>query len=323
MQNILIVFAIAGTFCWEVSAYFVTVDDFKPSELANLTLQQQHELMLQKLATKEQSVLASAFYYEILSMNVGNYYFAFAQDETTARGNNAIVKATFECLKQLPIQDRVDQLLLNISNNGAAYAKTFGNVSFAFSLMCSDLDSSLANETRYTTLRDKLKKKLYALPNEVYHYSIAKSTQDEINGLHDIVSEPAMKVFLAHHTWIHITDSQDTALKEIKTAVLKLAEAPDKLVQVQKLYNQSIKEIIPQMMLPNLKIDEPWTGHVYFSNFQPILAKNLWNKIIENIPDWTDYFECDPSDEDSTDSNASAKHGKKQRCGKVEVKPSK
>lgn len=325
MESISILFVIIGIFCIRTSAYWVTVDDFSQSELANRTLQQEHVLMLQKLATKEESVLASAFYYEILSMNIGNYFFAFAQDEHTARGNNAIVKATFECLKKLVIQDRADKLLLDVSKNGAEYAKTFGNVSFAFSLMCADLDSSLANETQYTTLRDKFKKKRYSLPNEVYHYGIAKSTKNEIDAVRELFSEPAMKVLLAHHTWVHIADSQDSRSKEIKNAVLELAKVPDKLPEVQKLYERSIDELISQMMLPNTKIDEPWTGHVYFSYLQPILTKNLWSKIIENIPDWTDYFECDPiNDKDKADTNsATSDQGRNQRCGKVQVKPGK
>lgn len=299
-----------------VSARWVTIEDFNPSELVNLTPQKEHELMLQKLTKKEDRFLVSAFNYEILANSIGNSFFQL-QDTNTIRENNAIIRAMFEMAKNLLIQYRVWRLLYNVSFNGAKYVHTFNSFSLAFSLVCGDIDHSLKNETLYTTLRDEYKKQSYSPPNKIYHYGIAKSLKDEIGAVEELLNEPKMKHIAAHMAWVWIMDSQNYTIKDIKNSIMSLAKVPDKFEEVQKIYERSIDEVIPLIKRLDISIFAPDAKSLYFDYLQFNLTKKIWSRIMEEIPDWTDYFECDTTDgDDGPDSSPIRGSG---RCRKTQV----
>lgn len=320
MNVILTLFVIIGTISNSASARWVTIDDFSPSELANLTPEKEHELMLQKLAKKEDRFLVSAFNYEILANSIGNSFFQFQQDKNTVRENNAIIKAMFEGAKKLLIQERIWRLLWTISVNGAEYVHTFNSFSVAFSLVCADIDFSLKNETLYTTFRDEFKKQSYLPPNKIYHYGVSKSFKDEIKAVEELLNEPKMKHTAAHMAWVWIMDSYNSTIKDIKNSVLSLAKVPDKLDEVQKIYETSIDEVTPLIKHMDISVFAPDAKRLYFDYLQFNLTKRMWNKIMEEIPDWKDYFECDTSDGDDgrATSPAELKTGR-GRCGTAKV----
>lgn len=281
------------------SAVWVTIEDFNPSELVNLSPKNEHELMLQKLAQKEDGLLASAFYYEILANSIGNSFFQFQQDTNTIQENNAIIRAMIAGTNNLLMQYQVMALLMKtVSVNGVEYVHTFNSFSVAFSLVCGDIDYYLKNETFYTTLRDENKKQTYSPPNKIYHYGIAKSWKDELGAVEQLLNEPKIKHLYANLAWMWIMDSPNSALKDIVKSVRNLAKEPDKFEEVQNIYERSIDEVIPLMKRIDLSVALPGAKRHYFNYLLVNLTTNIWSRIMEEIPDWNDYFECDTTDGD-------------------------
>lgn len=318
MCSIWIIFVICGISYLRVSALWVTVEDFSRTELANLTSQQEHELMLQKLAKFEEGILTCSVYYEILSISIGNNFFGFIQDKDAARECSAIIRATFECFKNLLIQDRVEALLLKVSQDGASYVPLSGDLTLAFPLICSDMDFFLKNETLYITFRDRYKKETYLPPPKTYHYGIAKSGDDEIRAVEELLNDSKMKPLIAHLAWIWITYSDNSKLKDIKSTVEKLAKVPDLSKKVQNIYEKTIDEIIPQMKHVDSLVNIDGARKVYFSYLQPNLTDRLWTNIIRDIPDWIDYLECD-QDADSDPHQPYINQLKGRHCGRTHI----
>lgn len=292
---------------------WVTADDFSPSELANLTLQQEHELMLQKLATKKELIVARMIYREVLSVGFGYYFIGLSQNENTAQENNSIIRAMFECLTSLLIQDRVEELLLKIPLNGAQYARTYGNVSLAFSLICSDIDMVLKNETLYTTLRDKYRNESYSQPKHYYLNRIPKSSKEVITANEKLFLEPKMKQVVAHRSWISMKFSTNSKLTDIHNSIRKLAREQVKSEQVQKYYEQWIEEIIPMMRNTSMDTHGPSDRYWYSIYFPLNLIDRLWNSIIKNFDDWMDYLECRPTADEDFSADENTLHMRK-RC---------
>lgn len=289
-------FLIFATICSGVSADWVTVEDFSPSELANLTAEKEHKMMLQKLLKIDEAFLAASFHYEILSKSIGNDFFGFSQSENSNRNNNAIIKAMFECLKKLVIQDRVEELLVKVCLNGPRYVRTSGSFSVAFSLICSDIDFFLKNETLYTTLRDQYKKQNYSSPNKIYHYGIAKSSNDETKAAEELFNDPQMRPLMAHLAWIWIKYSYDSKLKDSTNSIINLAKAPDISEKVQHIYETLIIDTTPLIKhIDFYLLNLPGSKSEYFHYLQVILTQTMWSKINDAIPDWQDYLECEVS----------------------------
>lgn len=292
-MNILILFITVGVICNEAKGQWMTVEQFSPSELANLTRQQEHELMLRAMANKGGTLLASAFYFELLSKSIGHNFYGLPQERHATRENNAVIKASLESIKRLFLQDRIESIITQACLNAVRYVRTFGSYPLAFSSMCSDLDFFLKNETSYTVLRDKYKNESLPPPSKIYHYGLAKSLEDENKMVDDLLNEPNMKLLLAHHAWVWINHSYNATLKNLKNSIITLANIPDKLEQVQQIYEQTVEEVVPLMKRVDHTIFRSNAKKLYFDYFQRNLTERLWTKIIQNIPDWKDYFECD------------------------------
>lgn len=319
MYPIWVIFVISGILHLKVSALWVTVEDFSRSELANLTSQQEHALMLKKLAKNEEGILTCSFYYEILSINIGNNFFGFIQDKNAAQECNAIIKASLDCFKNLLIQDRVETLLFKVSQNGAGYVPISGGFALAFPLICSDIDFYLKNETLYTTLRDRYKREKYLPPTKTYHYGIAKSGEDEIKAMEELLNESKMKPLMAHLAWVWITYSDNPRLKDIRNIVTKLAKVPDLSKKVQKIYEKSIDEMIPLLKHVESLINVDGARRVYFSYLQPNLTERLWSNIIDDIPDWIDYLECDQTRDADSDPSQSHMEQLSRYCRRIQI----
>lgn len=294
MNFILPVFVILGILCLEISADFATLEDASPIELIDLTLEAGHQLMLQKLAKKDDKILTNSFLYEILASSIGNSFFGFSQNENNTRENNAIIKAMFECLKKLPIQDRVEDLLFKVSSNGPRYLRTSGSFSAAYSLICSDVDFFMKNETSFTTFKDLYEKQSHFPANKTYHYDLAKSPEDEYKAIEELLNDPQMKSFMIHLAWVWISRSYNSKLKGVKNSIVKLAKVPDIAEEMQTIYEQLTQEVTPLIKHNDFYLFQiPGTIKEYFQSQQQNLTDRLWSRITKDIPDWADFLECD------------------------------
>lgn len=311
-------FILIGIFSSIVKTQWVLVGRIDPSVYANLTLRQEHKLMLQKLASRDDQFLATSFQLEMLARSIGNYFFPFPIDKNLAKENKAIIKATLECLKRLLIQDKIERILKTVYENSARYVHTFGSYSLAFSLMCSDLDFFLRNETFYVEHRDEYKRQCHLAPKKVYHYGFSRSQEAEFKAIEKLLNEPEMKALMAHMSWIWMTDSFNATLKDMKNSIIKLAKIPEIFEKVQKNYEKSINEIIPRMKRIDAFFLRYETRENYFNYIQSNFTEKLWSRIIQDIPDWKDYLECDPGSDTKAPDSSVTNAG---RCGRTKVTP--
>lgn len=288
-----------------------------------MTLKQQHTFLLQRLVYKDDQFLATAFHLEMFARSIGNYFYRFPIDKNLTKENNAIIKATLECFKRLLVQDKIESMLKMGFYNAVRYVRTYGSYSLAFSLMCSDFDFYLKNETLYVTLKKEFEKQCHSRPNKIYHYGIGKTIEDEYGSVEKLFNEPKMKPLMAHLAWIWMTNSFNSTLRDMKNSIIKLAKVPDNFETIQKNYDQTIKEIIPQLKRIDIFFIRPESKEAYFSYLQSNLTERLWSKIIQDIPDWKDYLECDPvNDANVPDTSAAqSKLRKSGRCGRTKVTP--
>ncbi|CAK9188014.1 unnamed protein product, partial [Ilex paraguariensis] len=258
---------------------WVTASDFNPSVIASLKPQEEHQLLLKSLSKKDSHFLTGVFFLELVAKSFGNEFFGLVADKTANRENTAIAKAAFKCLAKLQLQERVANVLELATNDGVAYLNGTGDLSKAFSRVCSKIDEELVSETVYTRIKTEYKKSKSWLPKKTYLYGIAKSEDDLREIFAQLVNDPQMKKISAHLTWLGFFSHPDDVA--VKKSVSELARVPGKLEVVQKIYEKSISEMIPQIEdVPLDKIDTSGTPvQMNLSYLVPIFSQ----KLLENI----------------------------------------
>lgn len=258
---------------------WVTSSDFEPSQLTNLKPQEEHQLLLQALAKKDSNILTGAFFLELVAKGLGNEFFGLVPDKKANRQNSAIVKAAFECFSKLQLQDRVANLLELAAVKGVSHINESGDVSEAFSRVCSEIDHQLKNESTYTSLRNGFKRSSSWQPKKVYQYGVPKSQDDLRRIFAELVNDPRMKRFSAHLTWQGFFSHPDDLA--IKTAILELARVPGELEAVQKIYDEAILEIT--LLIEDVPLDRVDTSgtpvQMNLSHLVPVLSQKLLEKI--------------------------------------------
>lgn len=258
---------------------WVTASDFNPSEIAILKPQEEHQLLLKSLSKKDSHILTGAFFLELVAKSFGNEFFGLVADKNTNRENTAIIKAAFKCLTKLQLQERVANVLELATDDGVGYLNETGDLSKAFSRVCSKIDEELVSETIYTTIKHEYKRSNSWLPKKTYLYGIAKSENDLRKIFAELVNDPQMKKISAHLTWLGFFSHPVDVVT--KTSVSELARVPGKLEAVQKIYEKSIGELIPQIEdVPLDRIDTSGTPvQMNLSYLVPVLSR----KLLENI----------------------------------------
>lgn len=288
MKNILILLGIFGWLSVFAEATapkktrWVLASDFNSTELASLSLEQEHELHLKSLSQKDPVTLAFAFCLELVAKSIGSDVFGFPADENTNRNNNAIAKATFDSFTKLHLQDRILKLMRMAVKIGAASMNETGStISSAFSLACSKIDDSLKNESIYTNLRDEFMKEGPTPPNKTYLYGIAKSEEDLRKAFAELSNDPLMKKLCVHFAYSFFVGEKDVVTSK---SILELANVPGKLESVEKIYEQTVAEVVP--LVKDVKPEELELNNVPLNinirELQPILTEKLLSKIKEN-----------------------------------------
>lgn len=258
---------------------WVTANDFNPNELAKLKPQEEHHLLLKSLSKKDSHILTGAFFLELVAKSFGNEFFGFVDDENANRENTAIVRAAFKCFTKLQLQDRVINVLQLAADNAVAYLNETGDLSKAFSRVCSKIDEELKNETIYVTIKNKYKKNNLGLPKKKYQYGIAKSANELRKAFAELANDPQMKKISAHLTWVgFFSEPADVVTKK---SITELARVPGKLEVVQKIYDQSISELVPQVEdVPLQSIDTSGNPvQMNLNHLVPILSQKLLKNI--------------------------------------------
>lgn len=288
MDNILILLAIFGWLSVNVESTenkitrWVLASDFNQTELIGLSPEQEHELHLKSLSEKDQVTLAIALSLELIAKSVGSDAFGFPADENTNRENTAIAKATFDSFTKLHLQDRVFKLMRMAVKSGAASMKETGStISSAFSLVCSKIDEDLRNESTFTNSRDEFKKESQTTLKKPYLYGIAKSEEDLRKAFAEQSNDPLMKKLSVHFTYAFFVRAEDVVTSK---SILELANVPGKLESVEKIYEQSVAEVVPlvndtlpaEVDLNNVPLN------INIRELKPILTEKLKSKIKEN-----------------------------------------
>ncbi|KAK7571888.1 hypothetical protein V9T40_014360 [Parthenolecanium corni] len=223
------------------------ISDFKPSELANLTSQEEHKLQLRALLDKEMGLTIRILMLELLAKNSGNEFYGFMDDENANRECTAIIKAIIECLGKLKVQNNAERVLeLATFKWASRYIKQAdGDLGKALSLLCSGMNEELENETVYKALRDENKKSESWRPKKILLYSIPKSENELKKAVAEVYNAPQAKKYDAHMAYIK-SDPSSTEEQSIKLTISNLIKVPGKLELVQKIYDQVIIEWVSQ-----------------------------------------------------------------------------
>lgn len=253
--------------------------DFQPSELANLTPQEEHQLLLKSLLKQRSGKVRLIILWEIYAKAAGIEFCRIAKDESSNRENTAIVKAAFECATKLQFQERAVKVFDNAYRNWDDYLKETGDLVKTFVRICSDIDDGLRNETFYTTLRDDYKNQDSWQPKKTYLYGIPKSEDDFRKALTEFANNPQLKKIIAHVIFLFYSEGAEREWPG-KLILRRLAQVHDKLEAVQKIYDESILELVPE--IGDVSQDEISVHKQLkrdLSNLAPVLYKKLKEKI--------------------------------------------
>lgn len=288
---------------------WVFVSDFEPSELANLTSQEEHRLMLKSLLKKKSSIdLSRIIYWEVLAKCAGIEFFGMLVDEKFDRENTAIIRATFEYMTKLQYHDRASKALENsfmknfmgdLFDNDIFYmdetqlAKTFTRI-------CSGIDERLKNENFYTKLRDEYKKNDYSQPKKTYLYGIPKSEDALREELAEFANDRQLKNISAHVIFLYQSEKSENKWPA-KKILRSLARVPGKSEAVQKIYDESIRRLSSKMTkITPKQVDVDKVFERDNKKLAKILYKSLKEKVEANadlqrqIKDWETPL-CKPS----------------------------
>lgn len=294
-SHIHIFFIFVGITCAKTLAW-VTIDGLSSSEveqvLFNSTPEEEKTFLIKKLMTLNSTRLQSAMRNEMYARAIKTTLFPSEGDERFSK-NNAIIRAAFECEKQLSIQDRANKII-NQFPGLRAYVRQSGGFFPAFSLACDDLHSSLKNETLYTRFLDEFKldnaSRFDNGTRTIFIDHIPKSTFEVQMAVEKLYNHPDMKRIWPHRAWIWLVYSNNVTLKNMRNSVVELAKVPDISKQVQGIYERSVNEFYPFIKYINAReINAPGAHITYFSYMQSNITENIWNKIVEEIPNWMDY----------------------------------
>lgn len=282
MRQILII-AICGFLCVSAKEHpktrWVLASDLDPSELTNLTSVQEHELHLKKLSQKDPVTLTIVFALELIAKGVGSDLFGFAADDTKQQ-NGAIAKATFEAFTKIHLQSRILDLLTEAARSGASSVNDTG-LSAAFTKFCMKMDQELANETIYTSLRDKYAAESESPKRRTYLYGVPKSEEELRKSFAELSNDPLLKKLSVHITYSMFNKPEELIVSK---SILELAMVAGNLETVQKIYEQTVDEAFP--LVNDTKPEDvdinniPLTiNHRYL---KPVLSEKLQSKINEN-----------------------------------------
>ncbi|KAK7580588.1 hypothetical protein V9T40_001217 [Parthenolecanium corni] len=269
---------------------WVLASDFSSTELANLSPEQEHELHLKSLSKKDPITIAMAFSIELIAKSIGSKVFGFSDDENRNQENDAIAKATFDSLAKLHLQDRVPKVTERSVKKAASSVNQTGNtISSAFSLACSMIDSDLKSESIYTTLRDKYKKQSLTSPKKTYLYGIPKSIEDLKKAFSELSNDPLLKKLSVHFTNSFTFGAEDAVISK---SILELANEPGKLDSVEKIYDETVAEVVP--LIKDFKLEEVdlnnFPINIINPKLKPIITEKLQGRIEKN-PELSSLFE--------------------------------
>ncbi|KAK7571887.1 hypothetical protein V9T40_014359 [Parthenolecanium corni] len=226
------------------------VSDFEPSKLANLTSQEEHKLQLRALLDKELTIKYKILMLELFARKSGNELYGFIDDENANRKCTAIIKAFFECLGKLKVQNHTKDVYLDVialPTSSFFSEPTGDDLGKNLSLICSVMNEQLKNEAVYKALLDENEKSESWYRRKILLYSIPKSKNELQKALAEVYNAPQTKTYKAHLGFI-FSDSS------IKLTISNLIKVPGKLEMVQKIYDQVIQELVSQT--EDIAVDE-------------------------------------------------------------------
>lgn len=229
---------------------------FKPSKLANLTLQEEHQLQLKALLSKDPMTWSKILAFELYAKGIGNEFYSLMDNETMNQESSAIFKAATECLGKLPVQFRVLDVLMEITKKWKSLCREtarYDQVSKTLYNMSLEIDNKLKHESIYTTLRDEYKKSKSWRTRKIFLYSIPKSEEELQAALAQLVNDPLMKKLYINIIYVIPYAAKADFLISIISC---LANNPGKLEAVQKIYDEMVVDVISLIpFTPANKID--------------------------------------------------------------------
>lgn len=255
---------------------WVLASDLSASELAGLTPESEHELLLKKLSQTDLQTKTISLNLEFVANGVGRDFFGFAADEKSRQRNAAVARATLDSLAKIHLHNRILDSMQSfqvaaksevISGNGESISK-------AFSLAVSKIDQALANDTIYSTLRDKYAAQPQS-PSKVY--GIPKSKEELQKSLAELANVPAMKKFSVHFTYTMFLGADDVLTSK---SIFELSTTPGNLEKVEEIYEQAVEEVTP--LVKDVKPEEVDLNiplNVNHKSLKPILTEKLVSRI--------------------------------------------
>lgn len=300
MQKLLIFLAIFQLFYFvsctdeedeEFDLSWVYTKDFKPSELSNLSPEDEHRLMINTLTSKKDaSDLGAIMYWEVLAKSSGLEFCGILATDEKDQENSAITRAAFDYMTKLEYFDRASKIvsnsfMKNFMGDLLDYDFSYSNatdVAKAYAKICSSIDERLKNEEFYAKLKDQYLKEMSSSPPKKYLYSIPKSEAELRKELAAFANDRKLKRTSAHIIFLYKSDEAEEKWPA-KKILRSLAKLPGKSGVVQKIYDQSIETITRKLKkISEEDVDVDTVFERDTEKYAKTLFKLLRKKVIAN-----------------------------------------
>lgn len=282
MQKLLVfAFALQLLCCSEIIAEyeeeFPIASHFKPSELANLTPQKEHQLQLKAVVNKIGSTWIQILLLETYAKATGNEFYGLMDDGKANRESTAIIKAVFACFGKLPIQFHAYKVYTTNLYKLVSPTLPHDEISNIFQNFSSAIDDQLKNEPIYTILRDEYMKSESWKTKKIFQYGIPKTEGELQAAIAQLLNDPLMKKHYVNSEYFGGNPQADDA-QNTRDKMTNLANIPGKLETVQKIYDQ-IVSLIPDIPANKIIVKESLNLEKMYGVKRTIIFSTLQEKI--------------------------------------------
>lgn len=231
---------------------------FDPSELANLTSEEEHRLQLKALSSKNGTTIElQILTLEMYAMFQGNDFYSSIDNETVNAKTTAIFKALSDCLGNVQIQSRAYSVFFQVFLSWLLpHLSTHYEVSQALYNLSSEIDDKLKNETIYTTLRDEYIKSESWKSRKIFLYGIPKTEEELRATIAQLINDPRTKKFQMNVIYAKPSHNPENEGEFVRGLMLYLSNFPGKLKTAQKIYDETILDVVSSIPdIPASKTD--------------------------------------------------------------------
>ncbi|XKL68977.1 hypothetical protein PGB90_006746 [Kerria lacca] len=243
-----------------------------------------HELLLKELSKKKGGELFYIIRGEFYTMSLGDEFYHLYDSEAINEDHHAIVNATINMWLKLSTMGKVEPIIKDSIAKAVQFVEEKEQIVGAMNVLFDNIEQSMKNDPtlcdEYLRIKNESKNNDVAHHHEIYYYEIPKTEVEAMKHIAKALNNPLTKRNMLHAVFYNQTEkssSFDLKTHILVKSIVELSKLPIKGDTVQRLYEETISEVVEHLEYGNSRHPQPNT-----KTAASILLKKLKEKLEKN-----------------------------------------